>query len=272
MLSRSVRSSSASGVSGAAGPRRCLPGVRRLRALARDRALLRRARGVLLAGDVAIDGRDGEWLGELSYVPDLNLGVAARNDASHVYLCLVTRNRRLQAQVLRRGLTLWIDPGGAAHKRIGIHYPIDRRRVAELREQASEPDEDGDEAPSPAGRLVFEPGEHPSFELLREGIASEPAKLVYELKLPLADGAGSALAIGASPGAWIGIGLQTAAFEIKKKDPFPVPVGRPQRRGPGASSPGWPGGNLRAAADPSRPQPFEIWARLRLAAPPGAQP
>src|SRR5262245_7060280 len=73
---------------------------------------------------IAVDGREGEWLGDFTYLEKLGLGVAVRNDARHLYLCIVARNRALEQQVLRRGMVLRIDPAGGMRKAIGIHFPL----------------------------------------------------------------------------------------------------------------------------------------------------
>jgi hypothetical protein len=248
---------------------------------------------------VAVDGREDEWLGEFTYLTHVPLGVAARNDATRLYLCLSTRNRQLQLQLLRRGLTVWIDPGGGKEKRLGVRFPLDALSGAEADAAASTPPERSGAATLPA----FDPAKHPLFELLRDGgetgtrvrrdavqgfelaIVSAPARLVYELKLPLlvaVSRTGPAepdWAIGAPPGGWIGVGLETAAIDLQTPD-SPVP-----RRGPRGSEPrgpGRPGGRpgsdrpplgraARVFAAEERQTPakrFEIWARLQLAVPP----
>jgi len=102
--------------------------------------------------------------------------------------------------------------------------------------------------------------------------------VVYELKVPLQVDDGHPYAIGARPGATIGIGLETP--EVEKPESagdagMPGKGGRPPGGG-GMGGGGMGGGPPMGGGGHGRPggfepaKPIKAWATVRLAAPPAA--
>jgi hypothetical protein len=237
---------------------------------------------------IEVDGREDEWSGALTYLDDVKIGVGARNDAARLYLCLVLRDRALQAQILRRGLIVWVDPAGGMQKRLGIRFPLDRVSAgAAAAEGAASEAGRASEVGAAAGTSfeILSDGGYDATPVRREdsrgvrvALNSASSKLVYELEIPLVPGANpSAVAIGAAPGSRIGIGLETAGTIAAERAPR-----RPTRprggRGPDVPNdfpplqPGaaWPATSDQPPGRRTSVKRLEVWAILQLATDPAA--
>lgn len=98
-------------------------------------------------GDITVDGVLDDW----SVLPEeidgdrVRLGVA--NDRESLYIAVVVADVATQAQILRRGFTIWFNIEGGGDQRYGIQYPIApdpmelaRQTVKFRRAQATNPD------------------------------------------------------------------------------------------------------------------------------------
>ena len=75
------------------------------------------------ATSIQVDGADADW-GDRRYVLEtLNVTVAVSNDSNYLYLCVVTSDRSVQMQVVRRGIELWLDPKGGSKSYFGVRVP-----------------------------------------------------------------------------------------------------------------------------------------------------
>ena len=95
--------------------------------------------------DIAVDGTDAEWP-QTRYVLEtpVPVTVGVVNDATHLYLTVVTADRQLQRRVLISGIEVWLDPKGGTHKHVGLRLPgLDRASLS--------PGDAGQERPGPLG-------------------------------------------------------------------------------------------------------------------------
>ena len=51
------------------------------------------------------------------------------NDSTHLYVCLLLREKEIRRKVQNLGLTLWIDSNGKKKERFGINYPMKRDNI-----------------------------------------------------------------------------------------------------------------------------------------------
>ena len=75
------------------------------------------------AASIHVDGADTDWRDRRYVLETLNVTVAVANDSNYLYLCVVTSDRSVQRQVVRRGIELWIDPKGGSKTYFGVRLP-----------------------------------------------------------------------------------------------------------------------------------------------------
>jgi len=205
--------------------------------------------------DLVIDGRNGDWQGALGYLSDPPVMLGFLNDDNAIYVCLSTNLPAVREGMLRRGVTVWIDPKGGKRKTLGI-------RLAPLAPPGGPGDGPHGGLPEGAEERSGEPPAPPEGAFERDGSAP-PAQLtvrlpgrdewtpieggaggieavieesnglaVFEMKVPLKSGPEAAVAIGAGPGTAISMSFETPRPER--------PPGRPE--GPGGDRTGRGGG------------------------------
>jgi hypothetical protein len=212
-------------------------------------------------------------------------------------------------QLLFGGLTVWFDPKGGDRKAFGIRYPVGsplpdpRSRGQRARSGAGS---SGDEPvrgrgqpvdvqegrPGPAvpvdladvvpRRLeVLGPGKDEARSLvlshaqgLTVGLGRVEGVLVYELRVPLKKGPETPYAIGAEPGATIGIGFDSPKMERSRPPDGGSGggAGGPGGGGFGGFGMGGPGGMGRGGPGGGQPdqlpesaKPWKAWTRVALA-------
>ncbi|OFW21687.1 MAG: hypothetical protein A3G21_14940 [Acidobacteria bacterium RIFCSPLOWO2_12_FULL_66_21] len=259
---------------------------------------------------IAIDGDSVDWPGPLVPFDDKHaMTFGAANDGEFLYVAVIAGDQTARMQIVREGLVIWFDPDGKDKKRFGIKFPIGagftggagyggfggrgRGRGGDPGERQRPTGDDPDQEPGggaprlePANRLeVLGPGNDDVRSYMRDrapGIEAQIAQaggtLVYELKVPLAVTSDFPYAIGAKPGAAIGIGLETPKRETPgRSGSFGGPggidgggiggrggFGRP--RGGGMGGGGGRGRSGAQRADFNMPKPIKAWAVLQLAA------
>jgi len=190
-----------------------------------------------------LDGRLEDWNGALTSADDGRLSVGFRNDAKHLYLAFSTSDQRLAMRVLRRGLTVWLDPDGGRKHAMGVRFPIGAglpqggagEQPGEWR-SAREGDEDrGGRAPGPpAPEEIAAMVDRASYELdwiegdatrrlgvddaaSRYGIDAalrmEQGVFACEIALPLSRGDHMMAGLGVPVGKAIGITLDSPGME-----------------------------------------------------------
>jgi hypothetical protein len=207
------------------------------------------SRAVLSSGwptrEVVLNGVPGDWPAEWFSIADDRLVVSVTNDAEYLYLAVAPGDDSMQAQIMRRGLTLWFDPAGGKAKSFGLRYPIGMPRP-----EGARPPEAGERSRDMRKQFESTLGELEILGLAgsaprRLTIADAPGikaaaalteeKLVCEFRIPLAKGEGRPDAIGAVPGGTIAIGFAVPALGGRG-----MPRGGEGGRGRGGDRPGGP--------------------------------
>ena len=74
---------------------------------------------------ITIDGKYTDWDKSTAYYDETTKAVLnLANDAEYLYICLISRNREIETNIMEAGLTAWFDPDGGQKKEIGIRFPI----------------------------------------------------------------------------------------------------------------------------------------------------
>lgn len=252
--------------------------------------------------DIVIDGSNAEWPGPLLQIDEKTpVAVAAANDGQFLYLVLHASDAMARARIVRQGLIVWFDPSGKNKKQFGIKFPVgmegggmrgtfggDGRRGTPRDGgtppgggAAGDPGQRGPEMFEPPNRLeVHGPKKDDVHSFVADKVPGIAVKigqvegaLVYELQVPLARTSEFEYAIGTTPGALIGIGLETPKMER------PSPDGG-RGRGIGGGGMGGRGGRGRggggmggggrgmggAGRGGEQMKPIKAWALLQLAA------
>jgi hypothetical protein len=78
--------------------------------------------------EIVIDGKYTDWGNYISYYSEKEkLIVNLANDDEYLYICLISRSRRVETQIMESGLQLWFDPEAGQRKIFGIRFPIGMR-------------------------------------------------------------------------------------------------------------------------------------------------
>ncbi|MFN8548546.1 MAG: hypothetical protein U0527_11455 [Candidatus Eisenbacteria bacterium] len=168
--------------------------------------------------EIKIDGEVGDWPGSSSGFDDERVKIAVRNDADFLYLGLSSTHPAVLGRALLSGFTVWFDPMGGKAKTIGVRYPLGMREMdfdigaegrgfspAELLQRYRAADAELRLFTGPNESRLVKAGEIPGVEAAMDG---KDETFTFELKVPLR---GAGFAIGAEPGAEVGLG-----FEIPK--------------------------------------------------------
>jgi hypothetical protein len=201
---------------------------------------------------ITVDGKSDDWVGALSMISDGRAEEGFLNDQDVLYVCIMTEDESLRRQIANSGLTVWFDPQGGDKKVLGVKYPLGTPR----RERAASPptEEAGPPPEKPAeseasGLEVLRPGQASPQKMgisdvkgLEIASSTEGGLFVYELKIPLRSSADRPVALGAAPGAKVGIGIEVPKSELRPGSGRP-PGGMGGRGGePGGGRGGGMGG------------------------------
>lgn len=242
--------------------------------------------------EIQVDGQIDEWAGRMTRLKDSDddTSIGVMNDAEAVYLSLVTRDRDLIGQIMRRGLQVWFDREGGKRKSFGIHFPLGlgmpgagptrRGRPGGGREgvpaRDSEAMAERMEAMQTELEILGEDGDHARLPVeaapgVEVKLAMSFGELAYEMRVPLRLGATSPYAIEARPGEVIGVAVVTPRMErgFGPDGDRPGGMGRGGMRGGmrGEMQGGAPGGPARGGS-----RPLDRWLQVTLANPAGEPP
>jgi hypothetical protein len=231
--------------------------------------------------DITLDGKGGDWLGAKYYFEDSAVSVGLINDEQHLYVSMMTENPMIRAQVMRQGLTVWIDPQGGKDKTFGIKYPIGRQGE-ELESERMDAQKIMDEITreemmqrlqeSMTELEVLGPDEEVLAKMDIEDAKGIEVKMrnaggtfVYELKIPLSSSEKFPFAIGVETGDVIGVGFLSSKMQMKRPSGM-----RGGGRMPGSGGGMPPGGGIdgmggRGGMGRMIPQDLKIWAKVQLA-------
>lgn len=259
--------------------------------------------------EVVIDGRDGEWEGAKYYIEKSNVDIGVLNDGEYLYLCVSAVERSLMMQVLGQGMTTWFNPKGNRDRAFGVRFPLGRLEAmrgdgdGSQRGLAGARGLDGRRRPGgamgPGGGDRMDPRELEAFlemalegqelEILydgdeegrRVGLAEsevvevrmdyDRGRLVYEMKVRLAQREPNGPGIGAVEGKRIGVGMMTAERAMGDRGVRRGDMGAGGMGGAGVPGAGMrPGRGMRPGMAPvgsAMTTPLEVWFQVRLAAP-----
>ncbi len=183
-----------------------------------------------LGGPITIDGKDDDWRGNLYYSVQGQFSLGFINDQQNLYVCLVVTDPYKRAQILRRGLVLWIDPKGGQARTFGLRFPMGPAAGASATRPEGRPevpasiepeDEFGQAVSSESWTefgVITAKSQMPLLVKTEDGKgleikASAPVGMfVYELKIPLRNSDQAPWAVGAQPGQTISLGFETGKF------------------------------------------------------------
>jgi hypothetical protein len=236
----------------------------------------------LPARQIIVDGKADDWAGQLFVVGGQKVSLGILNDRDYLYVCVRTDDGAMRRQILRSGLVVWFDPQGGKRKALGIKYPVGMRPEESRMWKGDE----GEENEFPAefeGNLtdleIYRQGKSTGERLdidNAEGIeikaASAGKHFVYELKIPLALSGRDSLGLGAQSGGTIGIGFETAKFDLNSLPRRPGGAIGGTGGLPPTGAYGGFGGRAGMGGRPGRMRPYEpelpenlkIWATVKL--------
>ncbi len=227
--------------------------------------------------DISIDGKSGDWLGVKYYFEDISVSVGLINDDRYLYVSMMSENPMILAQIMRQGLTLWLDPKGGKKKAFGIRFPLGRPEGESMsREPMEEMDRENmmERFQEALKELAILRSEDEVVEKLAVDDAKginvklkvESGLLIYEIKIPLSTSEESPYAVGAKVGDTIGFGFESPKLEM------PRPAGMRGGGMPGGSIGGGPPGGVGGMAGMPGggmgfrlPEKLKIWAVVKLA-------
>lgn len=243
---------------------------------------------------IVVDGNLDDWGSSVQSLSKKGVRVAVANDDEYLYLGLSTDDPNVQRQVMARGLLVWLDAEGGKGKTFGIKYPIGLVAMAGQggfgrRAGGQQPTEDERRRrfeQSLVNLEIHDTQEDP----LRLTVAEFDGELAftrsfgtasYELKIPLKAASEYGYAVGSTPGAAIGIGIETPEIDREElRERLGGVGGRGGRGGQGGfggaggqgggfgggRGPGGQGGGLGGAPRGlDLEESLKVWAKVTLA-------
>jgi hypothetical protein len=230
---------------------------------------------------VIIDGNTDDWSGNL-FVEGERLEVGFLNDRENLYVCLLTRDKLIRAEILTEGLTVWFDPNGGTKQVLGIKFPLGLppgERKLPLKETHEGPKLEKIPKAAMTDLEILRKKEQPQRLPVAEArgikviVLPTSDRIVYELKIPLVSTKQHPFAVGAEPGTTVGIGFESPKLELsqmprKRLGERPRTGGEPgeggEEPGEGEQESGERGMNGYRGGF-RMPEAMKIWASVRLA-------
>jgi hypothetical protein len=79
---------------------------------------------------ITIDGKYSDWPNMQTYYNEsAKIVVNLLNDSEYLYICLITRNREIEVNLMEKGLIVWFDHTAKKNKTLGIRFPIGLKRM-----------------------------------------------------------------------------------------------------------------------------------------------
>lgn len=223
---------------------------------------------------VIVDGKTEDWGGDLFVAEGERIELGFLNDRENLYVCLLTTDNFVRAQILMQGLTVWFDSKGGTNKVFGIKFPVGLppgERKMPLGDNPEGPDLENLPKVPMTEMEIIRPEKEPAQKLnvaeargIEVKVVPSSGLIVYELKIPLVKTEQHPIAVGVEPGKTIGIGFETPKFD---------PSQMPRRRGGGIPGGGRPpmggGAGQEGMGGYGRgfqlPEGLKMWAIVSLA-------
>lgn len=79
---------------------------------------------------ITIDGKYSDWPNMQTYYSEKEkIVINLLNDNEYLYICLITRNRQIEVNLMEKGLVAWFDHTAKKNKTLGIRFPIGLKRI-----------------------------------------------------------------------------------------------------------------------------------------------
>jgi hypothetical protein len=79
---------------------------------------------------ITIDGKYSDWPNMQTYYSQSGkIVVNLLNDSEYLYVCLITRNREMEINLMEKGLVAWFDHTAKKSRTLGIRFPIGLKRM-----------------------------------------------------------------------------------------------------------------------------------------------
>jgi len=246
---------------------------------------------------IAINGKYTDFGNATSYYDEKErVTLSLYNDNDFLYICLISRNHKVESQLMESGFVAWFDPDGGKKKAIGIRFPLGMKAMGmsliegerSRKDWESKEDETGveDEKDRAAARsrqrdfdkrleaveglqegveIIAGPDKAGHIKLSLEDAARQGIEVkigrqngyfVYELKVPLIKGSRQPYAIGVRKGKPIGLGMEIAGPDMGMPDKG---LGRDKPSEEGSIPQGMGRGGEGI------PEGFRLWATVTLA-------
>jgi uncharacterized membrane protein YgcG len=246
---------------------------------------------------VTFNGKASEWNDLVVYPKDTRFGLAVMNDDSYVYLCMMSWDQTITAQITRMGLTTWFETKNGKGKPLGVNYPLGMAKSG-VRRGMDDPEAMKDKIKESLEHIeILGPGKDdtcPTRTIITESmgimtrIASSEGNCIYELKVPLNQDSIRKFAIDIKKDDIIMVKLETSAFDPERmKGPSSGESSGPSGGGMGGHEGGGMGGGGMhgggghvggmhggpghgGAGSAGMSEPFKLSFSIKLAARPGA--
>ncbi len=233
---------------------------------------------------VPIDGKGFTWHDSLTILDDKTTYVGVLNDDEFLYVRLLTTNRALEGQIIRRGLTFWFDADGGDKKTFGIRFPLGLSPFGAFGRNRRTGSSDsfarrGDSILVPVNDLeILGPGEGDVHRMTFAEASGIDARfqtshdtLTYTLKVPISSSGYFPFTIGTNAGSAIGVTLETAMVQPSRGsgEEGGEGGGRPGRGGFGGTG-GYGGYGRRGFGEnrsnrSAQEKPFSQFVKIQLA-------
>jgi len=231
--------------------------------------------------EITVDGAESEWSGLFYYLEEQKVGLGLQNDTDNLYVIIKATDRNTQLQIMRTGLTIWLDATGKKKKTLGIHYPIGMQDYGMPLAMDRQPSQDSSKLQKQFTEMldkieILGPGKNDKNRINRVNNSGIEASvndtlgvMVCEFKIPLKQSNELPYAIAANIGSVISLGLETGELkqEMMKEKP-PMGEGMPGGGGgmpPGGMPPGGRGGMPGGREGIKMSEPIKFWAKVSLA-------
>jgi hypothetical protein len=230
--------------------------------------------------EIKVDGDESEWSGSLYYLEEQKIGLGLKNDTGYLYIIIKAIDQNTQLQIMRTGLTIWLDAKGKKEKTLGIHYPIGMQDYGIPLTMGQKPDENKEEMQKQFTEMtekieILGPEKNERNRIARVNNSGIEASIndtlgvmVCELKIPLKQSNEFPYAVAADAGATISLGLETGELKRKMMKGNP-PMGGGMPPGGGGPSGGMPpggrGGMPGGREGIKMSEPIKFWAKVSLA-------
>lgn len=246
---------------------------------------------------IVINGKYTDFGNATAYYDEKEkITLSLYNDNDFLYICLISRNHKIESQLMDSGFVAWFDPDGGKKKAMGIRFPLGmkvmgmslaedqrNRKDWETKEDETGAEEEKDRAAARRRQRDFDKrleaveGLQEEVEIItgtdkagqiklsleaaaKQGIEAKTGRqngyFVYELKVPLIKDIQHQYAVGTKRTRLIGLGMEIAGPDMDMSEKG-FSHDKPSEEG---SMP-----QRRGRGGEWMPEGFQLWATITLA-------